>query len=216
MSITALLIVSLASALEVSQEPVAVVVQYPEMEQIALTPDDVMLYSEDIPQVETIEDAPVTYSKRSMAEMAAANIPEPPADSKPTLPNESRTKKRLDHTPPFNGTVTGDVTIIESGPNERIIVVSNIQGDGVMQVLVKGGTAKSASGKLAAPVVESPKVVVRNSKAPTQVKIGGAAQSKAATGLNKSQQSSIEKHFKGKMPANLKVVAEPITVKQQG
>jgi len=214
MSITALLIVAAAGALEVSQEPVAVVVQYPDLQQIALNPEDVMIYSEDIPQVETMTGEKITYSKRSMAEMAAANIPEPPPESKPTLPNESRTKKRLDHTPPFNGTVTGDVSIIESGPNERIIVVSNLQGDGVMQVLVKGGTAKAADGAKAAAVVESPKVIVRNGKSATKVRIGGAAEAKAATDLSGAQKTSLEKHFKGKMPANLRILSEPITVRK--
>ncbi|MEQ1841652.1 MAG: hypothetical protein ABL994_14690, partial [Verrucomicrobiales bacterium] len=130
MSVALAILVGLAAALEVSQEPVAVVVKYPQMQQISLTPEDVMLYSEDIPQVETIAGTQATYSQRSMTDMIAANGPEPPPESKPTLPNESRTKKRLDHTPPFNGTVTGDVSIIESAPDERIIVVSNIQGDG--------------------------------------------------------------------------------------
>jgi len=212
MSITLALLVGLA-ALEVSQEPVAVVVQYPEMQQITLKPEDVMIYSEDIPQVETVEGTKVTYAKRSMTEMVAANVPEPPPETKPTLPNESRTKKRLDHTPPFNGTVTGDVSIIESGPNERIILVDNIQGDGVMQILVKGGTAKKASGAEAAAVVESPKVIVRNSRAATKVAVGGAAEPKSATAITTPQKSSLEKHYKGTLPANLKILSEPITVK---
>lgn len=213
MSITFALLVGLAAALEVSQEPVAVVVKYPDMQQISLTPEDVMIYSEDIPQVETVTGTQVTYSKRSMTDMVAANIPEPPPESKPTLPNEGRTKKRLDHTPPFNGTVTGDVTIVESGPNERIIVVDNIQGDGVMQILVKGGTAKKASGAEAAAVVESPKVIVRNTRAATKVAVGGAAQPKAASAMSTPQKSSLEKHYKGALPANLKILSEPITVK---
>lgn len=213
MSVTLAILVGLVAALEVSQEPVAVVVKYPDMQQITLKAEDVMIYSEDIPQVETVTGSQITYSKRSMTDMVAANVPEPPPESKPTLPNESRTKKRLDHTPPFNGTVTGDVSIIESGPNERIIVVSNIQGDGVMQVLVKGGTAKKASGAAAAAVVESPKVIVRNSKAATKVAVGGAAEPKAASAMSTPQKSSLEQHFKGALPANLKIVSEAITVK---
>ncbi|MBL7648307.1 MAG: hypothetical protein JNK74_19185 [Candidatus Hydrogenedentes bacterium] len=213
MSVALALLVGFAAALEVSQEPIAVVVKYPGMQQISLAPEDVMLYSEDIPQVETVNGAQVTYSQRSMTDMIAANVPEPPPESKPTLPNESRTKKRLDHTPPFNGTVTGDVSIIESAPDERIIVVSNIQGDGVLQVLVKGGTAKKATGAPAAAVVESPKVIVRNSKAATKVAVGGTAEPKAASAMSAPQKSSLEKHFKGALPENLKIVSEPITVK---
>lgn len=213
MSVALALLVGLSAALEVSQEPIAVVVKYPQMQQISLTPEDVMLYSEDIPQVESVEGAQVTYSQRSMTDMIAANVPEPPPESKPTLPNESRTKKRLDHTPPFNGTVTGDVSIIESAPDERIIVVSNIQGDGVLQVLVKGGTAKKASGAPAAAVVESPKVVVRNTKSATKVAIAGTAEAKAAGEMDNTRKSVLEKHFKGAVPANLKVLSEPITVK---
>ena len=110
-------------------------------------------------------------------------------------------------------TAEASTAIIESGPNERIIVVDNIQGDGVMQILVKGGTAKKASGAAAAAVVESPKVIVRNSRAATKVAGGGAAQPKSATALSKPVQSSLEKHYKGALPANLKVLSEPITVK---
>jgi hypothetical protein len=213
MSFTLAILVGLVAALEVSQEPVAVVVKYPDMQEITLKAEDVMLYSEDIPQVETKTGNQVTYSARSMADMVAANVPEAPPESKPTLPNESRTKKRLDHTPPFNGTVTGDVSIIESGPNERIILVSNIQGDGVLQVLVKGGTAKKASGAAAAAVVQSPKLIVRNTKAASKVNVGGTAQPKAASAMSTPQKSSLEKYFKGAVPANLKVVSEAITVK---
>jgi len=206
-------LVGLAAAMEVSTEPVAIVVQFPDMQQISLTPADVMIYSEDIPQVETVVGAPVVYAQRSMAEMVAANIPEPPPESKPTLPNESRQKKRLDHTPPFNGTVTGDVTIVESGPKERIIVVSNIKGDGIMQILVKGGTAKTATGKAAKPVMNTPKVIVRNSKAATNVEIEGVATPKAVPNLAAPQRTALERQFEGVLPANVKIVAEPIVVK---
>ena len=205
-------LVGLAGAMEVSSEPVAIVVKYPNMQDISLTPDDVLLYSEDIPQVETVESAPVVYAQRSMAEMVAANIPEPPPESQSSLPNESRKKKRLDHTPPFSGTVTGDIEIIKSGPQERIIVVSNIKGDGIMQVLIKGGTAKTSRGTAAKPVLNTPKVLVRNTKAPTKVQIGGAAESKAAPSLEAGQLASLQGHFKGNPPQNLRIVAEPVTV----
>lgn len=202
----------LMGAMEVSGEPVAVIVKYPDMQDISLTPEDVMIYSEDIPRVESVSNPGVVYSQRSMAEMVAANIPEPPPESRPTLPNESRKKKRLDHTPPFNGTVTGDVSIIKSGNNERIIVVSNIQGDGLMQVLVKGGTAKTAGGELAKPVLNSPKVVVRNTKSATNVHLEGAAQAEAAPALETSQRASLETHFKGAIPGNLRIVTEAIVI----
>lgn len=214
MSFMLAILVGFAGAMEISHEPVAVVVKYPDMQQITLKPEDVMLYSEDIPQVKTDTAAQVKYSKRTIADMIASNVPEPPPESKPTLPNESRTKKRLDHTPPFNGTVTGDVSIIESGPNERIIVITNIQGDGVLQVLVKGGTAKKASGAAAAAVVQSPKVIVRNTESETKVAIGGAAGGPiAASAMSTPQKSSLEKHFQGTLPANLKILSEAITVK---
>lgn len=213
MSATLAILLGIIGALEVSQEPVAVVVKYPNMQQISLSPDDVMIYSEDIPQVQSETNPKAVYSKRSMTDMIASNVPEPPPESRPTLPNESRTKKRLDHTPPFNGTVTGDISIIESAPDERIILVSNIQGDGVMQILVKGGTAKKASGAPAAAVVESPKVIVRNTRPASKVVVGGTAEPKAASAMSTSQKSSLEKHFKGTLPANLKVVSEAITVK---
>ncbi|MBX3180168.1 MAG: hypothetical protein KF886_22695 [Candidatus Hydrogenedentes bacterium] len=212
MSIITAVILGLVGALEVSGEPVAIVVAYPGMQDISLSPEDVMIYSEDLPRVETIVDAPVVYSQRTMSEMVAANVPEPPPESKPTLPNESRQKKRLDHTPPFNGTVTGDVTIIKSGANERIILITNLKGDGVMQVLVKGGTAKSARGGEAKPVVDTPRIVVRNTKATTNIDLGRAATVKSAGAMAASQRASMETHFQGKLPANLRVVAEPITV----
>lgn len=206
-------IMGLTGAMEVSREPVAIVVQYPGMQDISLSPDDVMIYSEDIARVESVSEASVTYSQRTMAEMVAANVPEPPPESKPTLPNEGRNKKRLDHTPPFEGTVTGDVTIIESGPNERIILLSNLQGDGIMEVLVKGGTAKTASGEPAKAVQNPPKVVVRNTRpAPTNLGIGRGASTKAAPALSDGQKSSLESHFDGNMPEDLKVVAEPVVV----
>lgn len=206
------LIVGLAGAMEVSTEPVAIVVQFPEMQQISLTPADVMIYSEDIPHVETITGAPVVYAQRSMAEMVAANVPEPPPEFKPTLPNQNRKGERLDHTPPFNGTVTGDISIVESGPNERIIVVSNIKGDGIMQVLVKGGTAKTSVGKASKPVLNTPKVVVRNSKAATNVRIEGGATQKTVPNLQAPQRAALESQFQGALPANVKIVAEPIVV----
>lgn len=212
MSIITAFILGLAGALEVSGEPVAIVVAYPGMQDISLSPEDVMIYSEDLPRVETIVDAPVVYSQRTMSEMVAANVPESPPESKPTLPNESRQKKRLDHTPPFNGTVTGDVTIIKSGANERIILITNLKGDGVMQVLVKGGTAKSARGGEAKPVVDTPRIVVRNTKATTNIGLGRAATVKSAGAMAASQRASLETHFQGQLPANLRVVAEPITV----
>lgn len=211
------LIAGLAGAMEVAREPVAIVLKYPNMQQISLAPADVMIYSDDIPQVETVTGAQVTFSQRSMAEMVAANVPEP--TDKPTRPNEKRNQEegeeaeRLDHTPPFNGTVTGDVSIVKSGPNERIVLISNIRGDGIMQVLIKGDTAKTASGAAAKPVLNSPKLVVRNTKSATNVGIGGAAEPKALAGLSAEQRSSLDSHFKGKLPANLKVVSEAIIVK---
>ncbi|MDP2324888.1 MAG: hypothetical protein Q8N51_12795 [Gammaproteobacteria bacterium] len=203
----------LAGAMEVSTEPVAIVVQFPDMKQISLAPEDVMIYSEDIPRVETVTGAQTVYAQRTMAEMVAANIPEPPPESQPTLPNESRKKKRLDHTPPFHGTVTGDIDIIESGPTERIIVVSNIKGDGIMQVLVKGGTAKSATGLAAKPVLNTPRIVVRNTKSATNVTLEKAAVAGAVPQLEAAQQASLESHFQGALPANIKVLADPIVVK---
>lgn len=212
MYVVMVVIAGLAGVLEVSNEPVAVVVQYPEMQQIALTPEDVMIYSEAIPHVETITDTQVVFSQRSMAEMVAANVPEPPPESKPTLPNEGRNKKRLDHTPPFNGTVTGDVSIIESGANERIILVTNIQGDGVMQVLIKGDTAKTTAGVAAQPVLNSPKVLVRNTEAATNVEIGHSSALKTQGAIPAPQKASLESHFKGSLPPNLKILSEPLTV----
>lgn len=213
MSVVVAILIGLAGAMEVSNEPVAIVVQFPDMQQISLAPEDVMIYSEDIPRVEVVTGAQVVYAQRSMAEMVAANVPEPPAESQSSLPNESRKKKRLDHTPPFHGTVTGDIAIVESGPNERIIVVSNLTGDGVMQVLVKGGTAKTSSGASAKPVLNTPKVVVRNTKSTSNLKFEGAAVAEAVPQLPASQKASLESHFQGAVPANIKVVAEPIVVK---
>lgn len=201
----------LAAAMEVSNEPVAYVVDYGAMEDISLTPQDVLVFSFDLPQVKTVENSQVTYAKRSMAEMMAANVPVEPPESKPTLPNESRKKKRLDHTPPFTGTVTGDVSIIKSAVNQRIILVSNIQGDGLMQVLVRGNTAKKADGAAAKAVMNTPLVIVRNSKEATDVVVQGAA-SKKLDEVAPAVQTSLTSHFKGQVPDNLRIVEQTITV----
>ena len=209
------LITALGGMMEVTQEPVAIVVKYPDMQQISLSPQDVMIYSDDIPKVETVPNPQVTFSQRSLAQMAAANVPEPA--EKPTLPNAKRKQggeeeESLDHTPPFNGTVTGDISIVKSGPNERIILITNIKGDGIMQVLIKGNTAKTASGKAAKPVLNAPKVLVRNTKQPLNVKIGNAAVAKPSMGLSLQERTSLDTHFKGAIPTNLKVVSEALTV----
>ena len=144
--------------------------------------------------------------------MMAANIPEPPSESKPTLPNESRFKKRLDHTPPFTGTVTGKVSIIESAPNQRIILVSDIKGDGIMQVLVRGNTAQKSGGEAAKPIMNAPRVLVQNTKQlkKASVPIGSEM---ALTSTPANVRTSLETHYKNAMPADLKIVAEQVTVK---
>ncbi len=206
-----LTLAGLAATMEVSNEPVAFVVDYGEMKDISLTAQDVLVFSFDLPQVRTIENSQVTYAKRSMAEMMAAIVPVEPPDSKPTLPNESRKKKRLDHTPPFTGTVTGDVTILKSAVNQRIILVSNIQGDGLMQVLVRGNTAKKADGAEAKALLNTPLVIVRNSKAATEVVVDGAKSQKIED-VAPAVKSSLTSHFNGALPENLRIVEQTITV----
>tara|TARA_R110001592_G_scaffold104201_1_gene293273 strand:- start:110 stop:751 length:642 start_codon:yes stop_codon:yes gene_type:complete len=207
-----IVVVGLTAAMEVSNEPVAFVLDYGNMTEISLKAEDVMVFSQDIPQVKTIKNPGVTYAKRSMAEMMAANVPQLPPESKPTLPNESRTKKRLDHTPPFTGTVTGDVTIIKSATNQRIILISNIQGDGIMQVLVKGGTAKSTDGKMAKAVTNAPQVLVRNTKPETEVVIKSAT-AKSVSAVPSTVRTSLESYYKSAVPSNLQVVGETVQVK---
>ena len=207
------LLTSLAApAMEVASEPVAYVVDYGDMENITLKAEDVLVFSYDIPRTKSSQDPPVAYAKRSMAEMMAANVPEEPPESKPTLPNESRFKKRLDHTPPFTGTVTGTVSIVKSGPKQRIILVSDIQGDGIMQVLVKGATAQKTNGEAAKAIMNSPMVLVRNTKAATNVKIEGAT-AKTLSTATEDVRTALESHYKGTVPANLRLVAQPLAVK---
>lgn len=208
---TMLLVAALSAAMEVSNEPVAYVVNYGEMENITLKAEDVMVFSLDIPQVESVEGSSVSYAKRSMAEMMAANVPEEPPESKPTLPNESRFKKRLDHTPPFTGTVTGTVSIVKNAPNQRIILVSDIQGDGLMQVLVKGATAEKPTGEKAKAIMNTPYVLVRNSKEATEVGVPGATP-KELTAADEDVRQALESHYKGAVPANIRIVSETVTV----
>ena len=208
---TIILLASLSATMEVTNEPVAYVIDYGDMEDISLKAEDVLVFSYDIPQVESVENPGVTYTKRSMAEMMAAVVPEPAPESKPTLPNESRFKKRLDHTPPFTGTVTGDVTVVKGAANQRIVVVSNIKGDGVMQILIKGNTAKRLDGQSAKSIMNTPMVMVRNSKPPSEAKMAGA-QAMTMQQVDSPVRSSLESHYKGAVPNNLRVVASPVTV----
>jgi len=205
------LLAGMAAAMEVSNEPVAIVVDYGDMQNISLKPADVLVYSEGLVEVKTVQNSQVTYAKRSMAEMMAANVPDDPLGSSPTPPNESRFKKRLDHTPPFTGTVVGKVSIVKSAENQRVIVVSDLQGDGIMQVLVRGNTAQTPDGKGAKPVVKSPPIVVRNTLPVSETEFKGASETSLS---NKSQavRSALESHFKGAIPANLRVVAETLVV----
>ena len=208
---TIILLASVSATMEVTNEPVAYVIDYGDMEDISLKAEDVVVFSYDIPQVESVENPGVTYTKRSMADMLAATVPEPAPESKPTLPNESRFKKRLDHTPPFTGTVTGDVTIVKTATNQRIVVVSNIKGDGIMQILIKGNTAKRADGNSAKSVMNTPMVMVRNSKPPTTAKMADV-QAKTFQQLDSPVRSSLESHYKGAVPGNLRVVGNTVTV----
>ncbi|MCF6283734.1 MAG: hypothetical protein L3K26_00875 [Candidatus Hydrogenedentes bacterium] len=210
---TMLLVAGLAASMEVSHEPVAYVLDYGDMQNISLKATDVLVFSYDIPQVTSVQNPGVTYAKRSMAEMMAANVPDLPPDSQPTLPNDRRGKRKgLDHTPPFTGTVTGTVSIIKSAANQRIILVSDIQGDGIMQVLVRGKTAVSPTGVDAKPVMNTPMVVVRNSKVPTQVKFKGAT-AKSLAAVDSNVRTCLESHYKGAVPGNLRIVAESVAVK---
>ena len=207
---TMVLIAGLAAAMEVSHEPVAYVLDYGNMKNISLKAEDVMVFSYDIPQVTSVKNSGVVYARRTMAEMMAANVPEIP---KPTLPNDQRGKRKgLDHTPPFTGTVTGTVSIIKSAPNQRIILVSDIQGDGIMQVLVKGKTAVTPTGVTAKPVMNTPMVVVRNSKTATRANIKGAT-AKSLAAVDSNIRTCLKDHYKGAVPANLRIVAEPVVVK---
>lgn len=206
------LILGLTAILEVTNEPVAIVVDYGTMQNITLKAEDVLIYSNDIPGVTTVEGSQATYAKRSMAQMMAANVPEEAPENKPTPPNESRFKKRLDHTPPFTGTVVGKVTIVKSAPNQRVILISDLQGDGIMQVLIKGNTAQTSDGKQAAPLVDTPKVLVRNSRPQSEVVIKGASE-KALTATPTQVRTALQTHYKGTVPNNLRVVSETVQVK---
>ena len=208
---TLILLTGLTAAMEVSTEPVAIVLDYGNMQNITLKAEDVLIFSSAIPQVKTVPGAPVAYAKRSMAEMMAANVPVEPPESKPTLPNNSRFGERLDHTPPFTGTVVGTVTIVKSAPNQRIILVSNIQGDGIMEVLVKGNTAQTPSGKQAKPIMNPPRVLVRNSVPATNAVIKGASE-KALAAAAPEVRSALNTHYKGATPTNLRVVSETVVV----
>lgn len=209
-----------ASALEVSNEPVAFVVEYdPDtFNEVDLQAEDITLYSVQITEVRVSPGRVVSQSTTTLQEMEEANVPIP--EKRQPLPNEAKARKRLVHAPSIEGTVVGDVTVLDAGPKRRVVLVTGLRGEGLMGIKVREGTgwsqmATAKKSGLSEMVTVRPARRRGRAKSMNSSKAYKSAKALAIDATPDPVKAALKAHYPDGIPASLKVVAKPVRIEAE-